>query len=40
VKSTQRKTAKFANAFGAMNETIKLNVEDVLKDPAFTKAIN
>jgi len=40
VKSTQRNTAKFANPFGALNETIKLNVEELLKDTEFTKAIN
>lgn len=38
-KVTVRNTAKFANVFGAMNETIKLNVEEILKDPAFVKAI-
>jgi uncharacterized lipoprotein len=40
VKTTQRKTAKFANAFGALNETIKLNVEQLLDDADFTRAIN
>lgn len=40
VKATQRRTAKFVNPFGALNETIKLNVEDLLKDPALLKAIN
>jgi hypothetical protein len=40
VKTIQRRTAKFVNPFGALNETIKLNVEDLLKDPAFLKAIN
>ena len=38
-KVTQRKTAKFVNAFGALNETIKLNAEELIKDPAFIKAI-
>ena len=38
-KVTQRKTAKFVNAFGALNETIKLNAEELIKDPAFLKAI-
>lgn len=38
VKNTQRKTAKFANAFGALNETIKINVEQLIEDPEFTKA--
>jgi hypothetical protein len=40
VKNTQRRTAKFANAFGALNESIKLNVEQLLDDPDFIKAIN
>jgi uncharacterized lipoprotein len=39
-KTSQKKTAKFVNPFGALNETIKLNVEELLKDPAFIKAIN
>lgn len=39
VKNIQRNTAKFANVFGALNETIKLNVEELLKDPAFASAI-
>ena len=37
---TQRRTAKFANPFGAMNEVIKLNIDEIIKDPAFLKAIN
>ncbi|MBO9537481.1 hypothetical protein [Herbaspirillum sp.] len=40
VKNTQRRTAKFANAFGAMNETIKINVEQLVEDEKFAKAIN
>jgi hypothetical protein len=40
VKNIKRRTAKFANPFGAMNETIKLNVEELLKDPDFVKCIN
>ena len=40
VKTTQRKTAKFANPFGALNETVKLDVEQLLDDPDFIKAIN
>ena len=40
VKNTQRKTAKFVNAFGALNETIKLNAEQLLDDAEFVKAIN
>lgn len=40
VKNTQRKTAKFANPFGALNETIKLNVESLMDDADFLKAVN
>jgi uncharacterized lipoprotein len=39
VKNTQRNTAKFANVFGALNETIKLNAEELIKDQAFLAAI-
>lgn len=39
VKEIQRNTNKFANIFGSLNETIKLNVEELLKDPAFLEAI-
>ena len=39
-KSTERKTAKFANPFGALNETVKLNVEELIKDESFIQAIN
>ena len=39
VKTTERNTNKFANVFGALNETIKLNAEELLKDPAFAAAI-
>lgn len=37
---TQRNTNKFANPFGAMNEVIKLSIDEIIKDPAFLKAIN
>jgi uncharacterized lipoprotein len=40
VKETRRKTAKFVNVFGALNETIKLNAEALMEDPAFKTAIN
>lgn len=40
VKNIQRKTAKFGNPLGALNETVKLSVEQLLDDPAFTKAVN
>lgn len=39
VKEIQRNTNKFANIFGSFNETIKLNVEELLKDPEFRAAI-
>jgi uncharacterized lipoprotein len=39
VKETKRNTNKFVNVFGSLNETIKLNVEDLLKDPAFINSI-
>jgi uncharacterized lipoprotein YajG len=39
VKSSQRRTAKFANVFGALNETIKLGAEQLADDPEFVKAI-
>jgi len=38
-KVTQKKTAKFANVFGAMNEIIKLNIELLIKDSAFIETI-
>lgn len=38
-KSTKRHTAKFANAFGTLNEVMKENIEEVFKDPAFVKCI-
>lgn len=39
VKEVQRNTNKFVNIFGSLNETIKLNVEELLKDPEFLQAI-
>lgn len=39
VKNTQRKTAKFGNPLGALNETIKINVEQLTEDSDFIKAI-
>jgi len=39
VKNTQRNTNKFANVFGALNETIKINAEELMKDQAFLSAI-
>ena len=39
-KLEKRRTGKFMNPFGAINETIKLDVEEMLDDPDFVKAIN
>jgi uncharacterized lipoprotein YajG len=39
-KTTQRRTAKFVNVSGALNETIKLNIEEVIKDESFIKTID
>lgn len=38
-KNTQRNTSKFANVFGALNETVKINVEQLIDDADFVKAI-
>ncbi len=40
VKTVRRNTAKFINVFGAMNETIRLNAEQLIDDAEFIKAIN
>lgn len=40
VKTTERNTNKFANIFGALNETIKLNAEEIIKDTQFANAIH
>jgi hypothetical protein len=39
-KVTQRRTVKVGDPFATMNETIKLNIDEIIKDPAFVKAIN
>lgn len=39
-KNTQKKTAKFGNFFGTLNEIIKLNVDELIKDQGFIKVIN
>lgn len=39
-KEIIRKTSKFANPFGALNETIKLSIEELVKDATFLEAIN
>lgn len=40
VKTVRRNTAKFINVFGALNETIRQNAEQLIDDPEFIKAIN
>jgi hypothetical protein len=39
-KSAKNRTSKFANALGALSQQIKLNIEALIQDPAFIKAIN
>lgn len=39
-KTVQRTTEKFGNPLGALNETIKISIEQLIDDPAFLKAIN
>jgi hypothetical protein len=39
-KITKNKTAKFVNVFGTLNDQIRLNIEELLKDPDFIRAIN
>jgi hypothetical protein len=39
-KTTRRSVSKLASVNGAINEMIKLNVEELLKDEAFIKEIN
>ncbi|MGD0278770.1 MAG: hypothetical protein ABSC11_05650 [Smithella sp.] len=39
-KTTQRKASKLANVNSALNEMIKLNIEELTEDDAFIKAIN
>ncbi len=38
-KNVQRKTAKFGNPIGALNETVRISVEMLLDDPGFMKII-
>jgi uncharacterized lipoprotein len=38
-KKTQKHTAKFVNAFGTLNEVMKLNIEELFKDPAYQACI-
>jgi uncharacterized lipoprotein YajG len=39
-KVFQKKTDKFGNIFGVINEVIKLNIEELIKDQAFLRLIN
>jgi len=39
-KSTQCKASKLMNVNSALNDIIKLNIEELMKDEAFIKAIN
>lgn len=39
-KTIEKNTAKFANAFGTLNEIMKLNIEEVFKDRQFVNCIN
>jgi uncharacterized lipoprotein len=39
LKNIQKRTSKFANVFGALNEIIKANIEELIKDEAFRNAI-
>lgn len=39
-KSAKNHTSKFVNALGALSQQIKLNIEALIQDPAFVKAIN
>jgi uncharacterized lipoprotein len=38
-KIIHKNTPKFSNPFGALNEVIKLNIEELMKDPNFKKCI-
>jgi len=39
-KTTQRKASKLVNVSSAINEMIRLNIEELLQDEEFIKAIN
>ena len=39
-KATKSHTAKFANALGALQQQMKFNIEALINDPDFIKAIN
>jgi uncharacterized lipoprotein len=38
-KVLKKHTAKFANAFGTLNDVMKLNIEKLFSDPAFVQCI-
>lgn len=38
-KVLKKHTAKFANAFGTLNEVMKENIEKLFEDPAFVRCI-
>jgi len=39
VKTVTRKTPKFVNSFGVLNEVIKENIENLIKDEKFKSVI-
>lgn len=39
-KTIKKHTAKFANAFGTLNEVMKQNIEELFADQAFVSCIN
>lgn len=39
VKTIKKKSNKFGNVFGTLNEVIKLNIEELIKDEEFKKVI-
>lgn len=40
LKTSRHRTEKFANPFGALNREIRLNIDMLVQDPAFVRAIN
>ena len=39
-KSAKNRTSKFSNALGALTQQMKLNIESLIQDPGFIKAIH
>lgn len=39
-KVVEKRTEKFGNVFGALNEVIKLNIEQLFSEPEFVRCIN